>query len=118
MPAEILVTALKRQKIFILNGDEYFGTVKAAAADGVPGYNITEAIPVEGKTITEVMKTWCAARNIDDLQSFGVTGGNNSLTIKELSEKQVVIAEAVAANVNLALKYALKEVENKAIMKS
>lgn len=115
MPSELLSTALKRQRLFIVNGIQYLGTVKKEE-DGT--IKISEAFKFNVSSESEVFKGWVAARHVGELESFELEGGNNQLTIKDLSEKQKLLIDSVAATAEYAVKYALKEVEKSAILNS
>jgi hypothetical protein len=115
MPAATLLTQMKALSIFVVNGQTYLG---AREADD-KSYKFKDCIQVtEPGNEEKAFKDWIKAKNINSLKSFELTGGNNSVSKYDFSERQELILESVVARAELATKYAVKELENKAIDKA
>lgn len=113
MPAEKTTTALKKQTIFIVNGMQYLGTIKK---EGSGGYSVTDAYKFSSSDEEEIFLNWCAAKHAGDLEEFEIDTDN--ITRKKLSEKQQLLADAVAARADYAVDNAVRSLEKTAILNS
>jgi hypothetical protein len=107
-------TALREQQIFICNGIQYLGTLKKEGET----LKASDALQFTSNDEKQIFREWVAARHTDDLENFEIDGGNNQITRKNLTDKQLMIADSVAASADYAVKYALKDVEKNAILDS